>query len=176
MTATKRKQSTPIGTVSAMPWAGVPVTTARRAAALLRAKLAAERTARVTPSTRGGSLRSCSTRKNNPMLVSWLAAPPRPRSAPRAFLPLLLGWLASAIVHRSRILSQHHRARVCSPIAGAALALQRFSPDGAVEGRPRNAQGRRSPGARRLCPPASADSDPCFEPRTSNARSGGILL
>src|SRR5262249_52126982 len=107
-------------------WAGVPVTTARRAAALLRAKLAAERTARVTPSTRGGSLRSCSTRKNNPMLVSWLAAPPRPRSAPRAFLPLLLGWLASAIVHRSRILSQHHRARVCCPIAGAALALQRL--------------------------------------------------
>src|SRR5262245_14909852 len=39
----------------------------------------------VTPSTRGGSLRSCSTRKNNPMLAAWPAAPSRPRSAPSAF-------------------------------------------------------------------------------------------
>src|SRR5215471_15216867 len=88
MAATKRKQSTPIGTVSAMPWAGVPVTTARRAAALLRAKLAAERTARVTPSTRvvlRGALRQESITQ-----CWWLSArrQPRPRSAPSAFVVL----------------------------------------------------------------------------------------
>src|SRR6516165_1410972 len=49
--ATNRKQSTPIGTVRAMPCVGVPVTTARRAAALLSAKLAADRTAKIAPST-----------------------------------------------------------------------------------------------------------------------------
>src|SRR5712691_7833808 len=50
--ATSKKQATPIGTVSAIPWLGVPVTTPRRAAALLSAKVAAERRAKIVPSTR----------------------------------------------------------------------------------------------------------------------------
>ena len=49
--ATSRKQTTPIGTVMAMPWIGVPVTTPRRAAALFKANVAADRTAKMVPST-----------------------------------------------------------------------------------------------------------------------------
>jgi hypothetical protein len=37
--------------VTTMPWVGVPVTTARLAAALFKANVAAERTARMAPNT-----------------------------------------------------------------------------------------------------------------------------
>src|SRR5215813_6419002 len=45
-----RKQTTPSGIVTAMPWIGVPVTTPRRAATLLSAKVAADSTASTAPS------------------------------------------------------------------------------------------------------------------------------
>ena len=53
MKAIGRKQSTPIGTVMAMACIGVPLTTPRRTEALLKANAAADRIAKVAPSTCG---------------------------------------------------------------------------------------------------------------------------
>src|SRR5262249_59685255 len=49
--ATTRKHATPIGTVSAVPWIGVPVTTPRLAAVMFNANDAAESRERIAPST-----------------------------------------------------------------------------------------------------------------------------
>src|SRR5262249_4594494 len=57
--ATGRKQTTPIGTLIAMACAGVPVTTPRRAAALFKANVAADRTENRTPSTQNLGHYSC---------------------------------------------------------------------------------------------------------------------
>src|SRR5262249_39661987 len=75
-----RKQTTPNGIVTAMPWIGVPVTTPRRAATLLSAKVAADSTASTAPSIcvppsspvgcRRGR-RKTSTRRKAPRKRSW---------------------------------------------------------------------------------------------------------
>jgi len=49
--ATARKQATPMGTVSAVPWTGVPVTTPRLAAVMFNANDAADRRESIAPST-----------------------------------------------------------------------------------------------------------------------------
>ena len=46
-----RKQTTPSGTLIAMAWIGVPLTTPRRTVALFRANDAADRIAKSAPST-----------------------------------------------------------------------------------------------------------------------------
>ena len=53
MNAIGRKQTTPSGTLIAMAWIGVPLTTPRRTVALLSANDAADRIAKMAPSTGG---------------------------------------------------------------------------------------------------------------------------
>src|SRR5262249_13082694 len=70
-----------MGTVRAMPCVGVPVTTARRAAALLSAKLAADKIAKIAPSTVTPKVRPPLLRP--PALASF-----GPRRRPRTKPPL----------------------------------------------------------------------------------------